>query len=664
MNNQKKLDDRDATIADLFHDQIASLIDGNQVDKKEVKQARADACACYLTYEVDWRFVPYVETNKLYGNAAVSQHFGYNYGQFQNETSQRLKIGKVHRPVREKFIEYILNKDGQALEDACKSHEVWDFGQHSVHEECSPCGATGSVSCSGCYGSGRQQCFSCGGSGSTTQTRWVQDYNGQGRTETYQQLCYGCGGSGSNFCNRCGGSGRQQCGECRGHGFFTQIAHTRVMAKPSIHIEVESNLSRDELINFLVGYSVERIANYLHFTCKGHRDSAEDTWRIAYEANSRVVELDIELRKKKYVAAALGDAALAFRKPPIFDDIFIEEITDLQKIFSKSKKLNHQLARKFFDTYSGQPVLDNAMKAIAQHQSAAEQQAAREVIYSCQGYISQASAELLGQSVVKLLDKVSPPNSFWSWMMIMLIPMLLMFFVNQALFESEVDYRTGSLIFAGLLTLLASLIVTLLISPVAVIVSSLVSYWRRRAVPKEYRQRGRNWQPLKSFIKASLLVTLLGMGAGAMAKFNWIPRWDNKPLMLLLNAAAPYIQELKSRHHQQPFYFPQQNYSTSPQKKLKESQPIATSKAPSKAALKPAAKEVEEKTDPLLMDIQHNLIQLGYDLSVTARLDAKTRAAIDAYASAKGLGDKTSRNILLSLCKDLKNRCSNASKTY
>jgi hypothetical protein len=657
MNNQKKLDDRDAAIADLFHEQIASLIDGNHVDRKEVKQARADACSCYLTYEVDWRFVPYVETTRLYGNAAVSQHFGYNQGQFQSETSQRLKIGKAHRAIREKFIGYILNKGGQALEDACKNHEVWDFGQHSVHEECSPCGGNGSVNCSGCFGSGRQQCFSCGGSGSTRQTRWVQDYNGQGRTETYQQLCYGCGGSGSNFCNRCGGSGRQQCGECQGHGFFTQIAHTRVMAKPTINIEGESNLSRDELVKFLIGYSVERIANYLQFTCKGHRDSTEDTWRIAYEASSRVVELDIELRKKYYVVAALGDGALAFRKAPIFDDIFIEEITDLQKIFSKSKKLNHTLARKFFDTYSGQPVLDKAMKAIAQ--STEKQQAAREVIYSCQGYISPTSAELLGQSVVKLLDKVSPPNSFWSWMIIMLIPLLLMFFASQAVFESGVDYRTGSLIFASLLTLLTSLIVTLLISPAAVLISSLVSYWRRRAVPREYRQRGRNWQPLKFFIKASLLVTLSGMGTGAMAKFNWIPPWQNAPLELLLNTATPYIQEFKSRHSQQPFFHPQRNYLTAPEK-IKESQPKPTSKI----ATKPAAKVAEVKADPLLLDIQHNLIQLGYGLSVTGQLDAKTRAAIDAYASAKGLGDKTSRNILLSLCKDLKNRCSNASKTY
>ena len=665
MPRQLPINHQDTKLVDLFHQQIADLIHGNHVDKSEVQKIGCETCRCHIGYKVNWQFVPQVNTQKFTGNYAVSQHFGYNFSQFEQETKQRLAIGKSHKPIRDNFTRYILEQEGQSLTDAAKQHNVWDFGQHSVNEECSPCRGSGRVTCSACGGSCRQSCFSCGGRGSTTQTRWVQDYNGQSRSETYQQSCYGCGGSGTQTCNRCSGSGKQQCNQCSGQGLFTYIAQVVVQAKPGVQISVESALSQTELLEFLLRFPVTRIVDYLNIQLSGHRDTAEDIWQIAYEAESKVIELDLGLRKKQYLAAALGQSALAFRKPPIFDDIFIEEITDLQKIFSKSKKLNHQLARQFFNTYSGQPVLDESMKTIAKLKSDAQSQAGQEVINSCQGYISQSSADLLGQSVVKLLDKVSPPNSFWSWMAIMLLPFLLMFFSTQALFETISRDWLNTFV-AALLAFASALVATLVVSPLAVLVSSLVSYWRRRSVPVEYRQRGRNWRPLGFFIKSAMLVSLFGMSVGLLAQYDWIPRWQNKPLLTLANWIAPYVNPYVKNNQQRLYHQP--NYNQTNLNQANQNNPQINQPRRQSEHTKPVTKTVTthttpaEKTDPLLLDIQHNLIRLGYDLTVTGILDVKTRQAIQNYADKNSISDSSSKNILISLCRELKGRCSNAAK--
>lgn len=665
MTRQLPINHQDTRLVDNFHRQIADLIQGNQVDKSEIKKIGCETCRCHIGYKVNWQFVPIVDTQKLIGNCAVSQHFGYNFSQFEQETKQRLAIGKSHKPIREKFIQQILEQDGQSLADAAKQHRIWDFGQHSVNEECSPCRGSGRVTCSACGGSCRQSCFSCGGRGSTTQTRWVQDYNGQSRSETYQQSCYGCGGSGTQTCNRCGGSGRQQCNQCGGQGLFTYIAQVVVQAKPSVQISVESTLSKSELLEFLLRFPVARIVDYLNMKLSGHRDTAEDIWQIAYEAESKVIELDIGLRNKQYLAAALSESILAFRKPPIFDDIFIEEITDLQKIFSKTKKLNHTLARKFFETYSGQPVLDGAMKTIAKLAGDKQSQAGQEVIDACQGYISTTSADLLGQSVVKLLDKVSPPNSFWSWAVIMALPFLLIFLTTQSLFETIADNWLNTSV-AVLFAFATAVITTVLISPLAVLVSSLVSYWRRRAIPVEYRQKGRNWLPLKFFIKTAMVVSFLGMSVGLLARHDWIPRWENKPLLTLAYMIAPYVNPYIN-NNQNRFYdsqiYNQKNSYQSSQNKPRINQP-----RPESEHAKPVTKTLAtnnnktENSDPLLLDVQHNLIRLGYDLAVTGSLDTKTRKAIQAYADKNSIKDQSSKNILISLCRELRGRCSNAAK--
>ncbi len=366
MSNLQPLDPAGARIVDRLHNSIASLVDGNHVAKSEVIHAGGRSCPCHLIYEVDWSFVPYTSQQRVIGNGAVSTHFGYDRSEYDSETAQRCEVGRVHKPIRQSFMSQVLAGGGAALGDAGSATQVWDFGQHSVHARCEHCHGDGSVTCSSCHGSGQKFCFRCHGSGSTTETRWIGKHNGHGYSETYQQNCYSCGGSGHERCHLCRGSGTTQCGQCSGHGFFTDIMSVTVQAEPQVQITTRSEFSRDVLSSYLVNLPVSRVVGFLEFTQFNHQDVASAIWRVSYEVHTTVAELDLTLRKKQYMAAAVGDKAWAFLRPPIFDDVFIEEITDLNKIWSgKKKTFSTDRAKKFFDTYAGQPVLDAAMKSVA-----------------------------------------------------------------------------------------------------------------------------------------------------------------------------------------------------------------------------------------------------------------------------------------------------------
>lgn len=637
MSASQSLDPAGARIVDKLHTRIADLIGGNQVRRSEVINAGGRSCACHLIYKVEWTFVPYTSERRLQGNVAVSTHFGYNNGKYVEETSRRCEIGRTHKPVREGFISQVLAGGGSALADAGIAKQVWDFGQHSVHEQCAPCSGRGEVTCPSCLG-GRVTCYGCGGGGSTTQTRYVPGHNGQGRHESYQQTCYSCGGSGRLTCTQCGGSCRIRCGECGGHGFFTDIMSVTLRAEPHVRIAVRAELSRDALSGYLVNLPVAQVVHYFDFTQFNHEDAAADKWQVGYEVHTMVAELDVSLRSKSYMAAAVGDKALAFVRPPIFDDVFIEEITDLKKIWAgKKKSVSNERARKFFVTYAGQPVLDAAMKSVAKLKGQDRDLPGREVSTACDEYISSASADLLGKSILALLDKVSPPNSLWSWIGVMTLPYLLMFLGAQNWIENSVqgDYLSTAIVW--LVSAVFAALVTTSVSPVAAFVSTIVSAIRRRSVPEEYRQHGRNWQPLKSFVWTSVAVATLGGAIGMLTHYQKLPRWDNWPMNMIeetlsLNRFAPYAQISASLKTAGFFVSPRSSSTVMPD------------------------------TDPSVVDIQVNLKRLGYIVAVTGRMDDATRQAVVAYAKRRKLKTTELQAVLTSLCKDIPGACTKVSQ--
>lgn len=631
----KLLDPSGARIVDCLHNRIADLIDGNQVRRSEVIDAGSRSCACHLIYEVEWTFVPYTSQRRLLGNAAVSTHFGFDTAEYAKETEHRCDLGRTHKPVREGFVQQVLAGGGSALANAEIDIQIWDFGQHSVHQQCSPCSGGGEVRCISCN-SGRVTCAGCNGRGATTQTRYVSGHNGQGRHESYLQSCYGCGGAGSLTCHLCGGSCRIRCGECGGHGLFTDVTSVTLKANPHIRITVRVELSRDALSKYLVSLPVTQVIHYFDFLQFNHEELAPDKWQVGYEAHTTVAELDVSLRGKSYLAAAVGDRSLAFVRPPIFDDVFIEEITDLKKIWAgKKKSVSNERARKFFAKYSGQPVLDAAMKSIAKLKGQERELPGSEVSKACEEYISNTSADLLGKFILALLDKVSPPNSLWSWIGVMTLPFLLMFLGAQNWIENNVQRAHVNIAVLWLVLVVFAALVTTFISPVAASVSSVVSAIRRRSVPAEYRQQGRNWQPLKLFIWTSMAVAMFGGSIGMLTHYKKLPRWDNWPMSVIeetlsLNSFAPYAKISVSVKKAGFFVSPG------------------------------AAATVLPETDRTVVAIQVNLQSLGYKVAVTGRMDDVTRQAVVAYAKKRKLKTTDPQVVLTSLCKDIPGACTNA----
>ena len=641
MTGEQLLDAAGARIVDRLHHGIASLIDGNHVRGAEVLNAGGRSCPCHLVYQVDWKFVPSTSQSRVVGNGAVSTHFGYQRRDYDAETAHRCEVGRTHLPIRQGFMSKVLGTGGAALAEAGRPAAIWDFGQHSVHAQCGSCSGQGEVGCGACHRSGRVSCFHCHGIGSTQQTRWVPASHGQGhgRHEVYQQTCYHCGASGRVRCGRCNGSGNLRCDPCAGHGFFTDIMSVTVQAQPHVRVTVTSALSQDPLCHYLLKLPVARVVHYLDFQQIGHQDVAADTWRVAYECHSTVVQLDLRLRAKTYMAAAVGDKALAFIRPPVFDDVFAEEITDLQKIGSAGKKaFNNRRARQFFDTYAGQPALDAAMKSVAKLKGPERANPGAKVSDACDGYISGTAADLFGRGMISLLDKVSPPNSLWSWAGVMAVPFLVLFLGAQNWLELNAPSTWSGVALVWGLVALVAVLVTALASPVAATISAVVSAIRRRAVPPAYRQHGRNWQPFKRFAWASVAISSLGAGLGLLSHHDVVPKWNNLPAetveaVLDLHRFAPYAHA-SARLERAGFF----------------------RKAPTAVPGMPHAQ-------PLIADLQSNLKRLGYLVNVTGQMDNATQRAVAAYARKRKL-DKTEHRLLLaSLCKDLHGACVNESQT-
>ena len=333
------------------------------------------------------------------------------------------------------------------------------------------------------------------------------------------------------------------------------------------------------------------------------------------------------------MAAAIGHKALAFIRPPIFDDVFTEEITDLQKIWSnKQKSFSNERARRFFDTYAGQPVLDAAMQSVAKLKGKDRQFPGQQVIAACDGYISSASADLLGGCMIELLNKLSPPNSILSWLSIMASPYLILFFGAQNWMEKKAPNGYWELGFTWLLLAIISMLVTALVSPLAASISAVVSAIRRRAVPVEYRQHGRNWEPFGRFARYAVLMASLGAGLGILSHHDKLQRWHNAPMekieeTLNLNRITEYAHAAA--------WLKKYGFFIS----TREIRVAASS------------------TEDLISDVQYNLKRLGYAVAVTGEMDRPTRLAMAEYSKKRNLKATDPQSILRSLCADLHGSC-------
>ncbi|MBU9581054.1 hypothetical protein KTE26_21710 [Ralstonia mannitolilytica] len=515
-------------------DSLGELLVGNHLEQKELTVSEERHERYMATCLVTWCFDHELTENTVAGNAALAdRHFGYNTSALNAHVSGLCREARNNRDLRGRFMQRIDTDEADSLEHSCRNQLVHDFGAFTVHRGCQPCGGNGRVRCSGCGGNGKRRCGSCGGGGTRTRmvthTRWNGRHN-QTYTKSVQDTCGGCGGFGKVVCTSCGGSGKQRCGACDGHGRFTDTTHVKAIAKPAWHVPALSGLSGAALTHALRRYGPQHARRLvaLELAETGYND--EDNWVVHYVGEAEVVELDVGVKKTPYTVASVGSQVTPIVTPPIFDQLLATELAHAASA-QGTKRLSVRQARRLFGEYCAVPVLDAGLRAIAKlpkDQLGDSDSALRNV---ARGFISADTAATIGNSVRKVLDKVSPANSKVGWGLVVAAPIALGFAFGADSFYMRTTLTAGSIIGGIMLGVIAAVLATLIVSPAAWALSATVSAIARRRVPKSYRQRGRNWAPLKAACVAGAIAGMLGAGYGVLGTYRWAPR--------VRDAAAP-----------------------------------------------------------------------------------------------------------------------------
>ncbi len=516
-------------IGDQHLTSVRQLVDGNHVRADEIQESLFRHCDCAITIDVTWQFVARYSEQTIAGDASVSgAHYGNNRNNFLAEFNLRKHQASHNLELRRSFQENILSSN-TSLSWSHEEKLAWDFGQHSYCHTCGKCHGHGDVNCGSCHGSGKTTCYHCHGSGWTWQTRTRTSGSGQVIYDRYQQECNVCFCACKLNCNQCGATGKQRCNSCSGHGFFTDIIHTKAVAIPSISYRVNASFLAQELADYMSEMGNNYAAQYFDFSLHQNYNNNHGSWVAQYVCPTTLVEQHFSLRQKKYLAAAVGSRVVPFVRPHLFDDIFKEELHDLHAIYGKSKEagINKDQALHFFKTYCGQPVLDRALQSVAKLSASDRKTPGGSVSNACKGYISQSAASDLGKCMADLLDRVSPAYSKWSWILIMLLPLVYvaLSIENAAEFSRGGSWESTATIFG---TFIAGMVLLLFVSPFAWLFSAIHSAYERQSVPAPYRQRPRNWEPFSKVIGLYFLATIFLVPYGLGARFDVVPRWEGK----------------------------------------------------------------------------------------------------------------------------------------
>lgn len=508
---------------------LRHLFVGNHAREEDVVPTDESTARYLATAFVVWRFEHDVTTTTSKGNAAISgAHFGYNSADFQNHLRMLCEKAVRNRDIRVPFMQRIDVAGANGLELSAAVHPVHDFGSYSVFRQCGSCSGSGRVSCGGCSGRGRNSCSSCGGIGSknrtVTHTRWNGNRN-ETYTQTVRETCGFCIGSGRVVCARCGGSGKQTCGACAGHGFFTDVARVQALARPSWHVPCHRGLAADALVRTLERGGPTGARRLVPFELTGTEYNDNDNWVACYEGTADVVELSLNVVQKPYKVAAVGSNIVPIVTPPVFDQLLraeLEQIASLSNTKRGRSKVRRQ-AKKLFSSLCELPVLDRSIRALAKLDKQARANPEHAVTRAAEGFITKEAAESIGGAFLHVLDKISPPNSRAAWALVAAFPAFAGFVFTADIFANFSIANPWSAVLPLAFAVIATTLAMLFVSPVGWMFSAATSSLLRRKVPAEYRQRGRNWAPLKGACLFSAAAAFVGALYGAAGTMHWVP---------------------------------------------------------------------------------------------------------------------------------------------
>lgn len=512
-------------LEDLRH-----LFGGNHVDANSIA-ATAEATEAYLvTAFVTWRFEHDITTSTSKGNAAVSGgHFDYRSADYQSHLQKLCQQAVRNRDIRGPFMQRVDAARSTSLEWSTSPRVVHDFGSYSVFRQCGGCRGSGKVSCGGCSGGGKRSCGGCGGVGwrsrVVTHTRWNGRYN-ETHSQTVRDSCGSCGGRGRVVCTSCGGSGRQTCGACAGHGFFTDVSRVQSIARPRWSVPTHTGLASEFLVRALVARGPAAAGALVPLDLAGTGYNESDNWVVRYEGLAEVVELGVDVLKTCYSIAAVGSNVIPIATPPVFDQLLQRELKLVSELSTGKRgpsKVRRQ-AKNLFSAFRGVPLLDSCLQAVAKLAKGSRSEPASAISKVAQGFISAGAAKSIGNSMLHVLDKVSPANSRAAWAAVVAFPVIGAFVATaNSFFNAFSPADPWEALLPLGYALLVSALAVLLVSPAAWLLSAIVSYLMRLKVPVEYRQRGRNWAPLRKACGFSLAASFAGALYGAAGAMHWVP---------------------------------------------------------------------------------------------------------------------------------------------
>ena len=369
MSDNRKHDE----LAGILLHQLRNLIDGNQARAGEVVPGQYEAedfCVCLL---VLWSFSGTIEDSVTAGDASMKDHFGYNGAAFARHSGELSERAAWDTDLRAGFVGGLRAAGGRGVAELGQEKVFHNFRPFSVHEKCRLCWGDGEVSCGSCGGRGRTSCSWCFGSGQ--QAEQVPQYGANGQyqgTHTVYKSCSGCWGSGSMTCGSCSGSGREKCGNCSGYGFFTRVREIQALAVPSYEVAADTRFAPQALSDLLARSGAEFCGAKIPFDLNGEQ-AGEKTHGMSYVGLSTAVMLPFGLKGKTYICHAFSNPPYPYVRPTVFDDLFADELAFLKTNLSGKRKLGKKDAAAFFSRYAGQPVLDDAMRKIADCRTAQDE---------------------------------------------------------------------------------------------------------------------------------------------------------------------------------------------------------------------------------------------------------------------------------------------------
>lgn len=603
---------------------LRRLIAGNNAREVDVSVISERTQSYAVSVGVMWQFRSDVSAQSVAGMSPIrGAHYGYDADSFDTNIS-RLCREAVHRmDIRERFMRRIDGAGVDGLDLSCSRQPVHDFGSYSKFRDCSTCEGGGTVRCGRCSGTGRHICTGCGGGGTVlqmqTSTRWNGRYNETYSHSTYV-TCSSCWGGGTTRCNGCAGSGDLTCNPCKGHGCFTDISNVQSIAKPTWLVPKLTGLAGDALSAALQRRGPSGAHALVALTPAGTHYNDETDWVVRYKGMAEVVELDVVVKKSQHTVAAVGKSIIPISRPPIFDQLLGNELSTIRGLSTSNgqPQLGKRRSSSLFHHYRSLPAMDRALHRVAKLKGSDRAHPEAAVSIATDGFISQGAAKAIGTTIIGIINKVSPAYSVAAWSLIALPVAGVAFFLTANEFLKVSTAGIWSTLFVLTVCAALSAFAMLIASPLAWVSSALTSALLRLRVPKDYRQRGRNWEPLRKTLLGVTGAALLGAGYGSAASFHLTP-----PLAEVLAPAVTYAASL----------VPNNAFATA-----------VLSSSPNRASGHTAVVSGPE----LYKEIQARLILTGYlHGKADGVMGPSTRAAIARYERSNNLSLGTSLTDLL-----------------